>query len=72
MTDNEGARVFAERMRSVVAAAPFPTPVGPVEVSLSAGCADGAAGPAELRARAEQALDRARAAGGNTLVCISA
>jgi diguanylate cyclase (GGDEF)-like protein len=72
MTDNDGARVFAERMRAVVAAAPFPTPEGPVEVSLSAGCADGATGPAELRTRAQKALDRAQAAGGNTLVCISA
>jgi diguanylate cyclase (GGDEF)-like protein len=72
MTNGEGARTFAERIRAVVAAAPILTDAGAVAVSVAAGCADGAPGPTELLERARAALGRALAAGGNTLVSISA
>lgn len=71
MTGGEGGRAFAERVRSVVAAAPIQTEEGSVAVSLSAGCATDAPGPEELLSRAQLALARAEAAGGNTLVCMA-
>ena len=72
MTNGDGARTFAERVRAVVAAAPILTDSGPIAVTVAAGCADGAPGPAELLERSRAALGRAVAAGGNTLVSISA
>jgi two-component system cell cycle response regulator len=72
MTTGDGARIFAERIRTVVAAAPIVTDAGPVAVSVAAGCATGAPGPTELLDRARQALGRAVAAGGDTLVSIFA
>jgi diguanylate cyclase (GGDEF)-like protein len=71
MTDGTGAQVFAERVRAVVAAAPIQTDIGPVDVSLSAGCATGAPGADELLERALAALRQARRAGGNSLAAIS-
>ena len=71
MTSADGAQVYAERARAVVAAAPVATDMGPVEVSMSAGCATGAPGPRELLDRALDAVSRAKAAGGDTLVSIS-
>ena len=68
MTEGEGARVYAERARSVVAAAPILTESGPVQVSLSAGAATGAPGPSELLARARAALAQAEVGPG--LVCL--
>ena len=72
MTAGLGARTFAERVRAVIAAAPIMTDRGPMTVSVSAGCADGAPGPTELLERARHALRRAVEAGGDTLVSISA
>lgn len=72
MTAGGGARTFAERVRAVIAAAPIVTDVGPIAVSVAAGCADGAPGPTELLERARHALRRALDAGGDTLVSISA
>jgi diguanylate cyclase (GGDEF)-like protein len=72
MTNGQGARTFAERVRAVVAAAPILTEDGPLVVTVAAGCADGAPGPHELLDRARTALGRAVVAGGNTLVSISA
>jgi diguanylate cyclase (GGDEF)-like protein len=70
MTDAEGARMFAERARAVVAAVPVATDDGPVDVSLSVGCATGATGPRELLARALAALRQAQATGGDRLISI--
>ena len=68
MTDRAGADIFARRVRAVVTAAPIPTDSGRLDVTLSAGYADGAPDAQELMLRAHKALEEARLAGGDTQV----
>jgi len=68
MTDTAGAQIFAQRVRAVVNAAPIPTDSGRLDVTISAGYADGGLGADELIGRASAALDQALLAGGDTQV----
>jgi diguanylate cyclase (GGDEF)-like protein len=70
-TDERGATVFADAVRTRVTASPVDTDTGPVSVTLSIGITVVRAGDdyadAELLGRAEEALASARAAGGNRI-----
>ncbi|TMK51053.1 MAG: diguanylate cyclase [Actinobacteria bacterium] len=67
-TDIDGACLFGERVRSAIAAAPFPVGDCQIEITVSGGCAAGAEPPVELVRRAEAALHQAKEAGCNRLV----
>lgn len=72
-SDDEGGRQAAERIRAVVADAPFQTTSGPVRITVSAGVASWQPGEYEvdLLRRADRALYRAKEQGRNR-VCLSA
>jgi two-component system, cell cycle response regulator len=70
-TDIDGASVFAERVRSAIAAEPFAAGDRQIEITVSGGYAAGAEPPAGLVSRAEAALDQAKEAGGNRLATAS-
>jgi diguanylate cyclase (GGDEF)-like protein len=67
-TGVDGACVVGERVRSAVAAAPFPAGDRQIEVTVSGGCAAGAEPPVGLVRSAATALCQAKEAGGNRLV----
>jgi diguanylate cyclase (GGDEF)-like protein len=67
-TGIEGACIVGERVRSAIAAAPFPVGDRQIEVNVSGGCAAGAEPPVGLVRRAEAALHQAKETGGNRLV----
>jgi diguanylate cyclase (GGDEF)-like protein len=69
---NEEACAVAERLRAVIADAPFPTPSGPLALTISLGVA--AMSPSipdfdALLQRADEALLSAKAAGRNRVMC---
>jgi diguanylate cyclase (GGDEF)-like protein len=70
-TDERGATVFADAVRTRLTASPVDTDTGPVSVTLSIGITVVRAGDdyadGELLGRAEEALASARAAGGNRI-----
>jgi diguanylate cyclase (GGDEF)-like protein len=70
-TDERGATVFADAIRTRLTARPVDTPAGPISVTLSIGITVTRPGDdytdAELVGRAEEALASARAAGGNRI-----
>jgi PleD family two-component response regulator len=67
VTPIEGARVFAERLRSVVGAAPVRYGDTPVPVTLSCAYAEVGVDPAAVLPALEAAVDAAEAGGGNAI-----
>jgi two-component system cell cycle response regulator len=67
-TGIDGACVVGERVRSAIAAAPFPVGDRQIEITVSGGCAAGAEAPVGLVRRADTALCQAKEAGCNRLV----
>ena len=70
-TDDQGARLAAERVRRAIAQRPFETSAGPLKVTLSLGVValdDGPARLSSLLRQADAALYTAKSAGRNRVV----
>jgi diguanylate cyclase (GGDEF)-like protein len=72
-TNLDDARAAAERLRAAVAAEPFATRIGPLNVTVSLGAAlaeANVAGVAELMKRADEALYAAKHAGRDCVAAV--